>query len=63
MPAFRLADLRGKEITSAGILKDKPVVFVYFKTTCPFCHAEISDIRKHPEITMDPLSLQIPPTL
>ena len=51
LPAFHLTDLQGKEITSADILKKKPAVLIYFKTTCPFCQAEIKDLQKHPVIS------------
>jgi len=36
LPAFHLIDLRGKEISTVDILMKKPVVLIYFKTTCPF---------------------------
>lgn len=50
LPSFHLIDLQGKKIIFASSL-NKPVVLIYFKTSCPFCQAEIGDIQKHPDVT------------
>lgn len=50
-PVFQLNDMNGKQIRSVDVLNQKPVVLICFKTTCPFCQAEMTDLEKHPGIS------------
>lgn len=47
LPAFELTSLDGRSVRHHDLSPEKPVVLVFFGTTCPFCQSEAKSIRRH----------------
>ncbi len=50
IPEFEVSTLNGVSFTQNDLAEDRPVVLIFFRTTCPFCESEINDIVKHPHL-------------
>lgn len=47
LPDFELRSLRGNPVRRRDLSSQKPVVLVFFRTTCPFCESEAQSIRQN----------------
>ena len=48
MPAFRLADAHGKSWNSSDLIKDGPIVLVFYRGAwCPFCNLYLRSVQQY----------------
>jgi len=47
IPTFSFKDLQANDYTNKNLPNDKSVVFIFFKSDCPYCQAEISKIAQN----------------
>lgn len=48
LPELVLETVEGKRFSSRERPNSLPTVITYFKTDCPYCKAEITDMKRHP---------------
>ena len=69
LPEFRLSDATGKEVNSADLLTQGPLLIAFYRGNwCPFCNLELAAFQKHLDdfkakgVTLVAISPELPDT-
>ena len=69
LPEFRLSDAAGKEVSSADLLTQGPLLIAFYRGSwCPYCNIELAAFQKHLDdfkakgVTLVAISPELPDT-